>query len=489
MKLIITIIILIFSLCSLDVHAVKYHFEWENVEVEIGLNESYTKYLYTPKAKFYINNTLVNDAAIEYNVTGDWLYYSKDIDTSKVGTYKVWYKAFENKYRPGECPGYKQIITFKVVDKTSPIIKVLSNKMNIKIGTSINDLLNLNFYTISDNYDSVENILVTFKILDKDNNETNMMTFNSLDKYKLKIIASDLSRNNSEATLDINVVTNVGPKVKYTGSLPITLKKGEEINYEDLFIFDQNIDLNNIRMKTTIDINKISKGEGDFIFLDQYNNETIIRLPYEIKEEIEPVINLNKESLVFNYETDINTINFLDYIDSISYKNKEYKKDDINIKLNIDKTNLINQVGTFNVIYNLEIDRKKVSKNLICSLISLEAPIVSSKDVEIKINEQVDLSQYIDVYDKSDPNVKETLKIHLDNFDITKEGVYYLNYTVNNSSGLFASGVLKVIVKKPYNFFTTKNIIVITLIVIMSIGGLVYFLYKKKHKSDEFLNI
>lgn len=490
MKLVISIIIFIFTFNTIDVYGIKYHFEWENVEVEIPLNDSYTKYLYTPKASFYIDNTLISDAEIDYNVTGDWLYYSKDIDTSKVGTYKVWYKAFESKYRPGECPGYKQIISFKVVDKTPPKIKLLSKKMNVKLGSSVSDLDKLNFYTLSDNYDDIENINVTYKILDKDNVETGLLTFNSLESYRLKIIASDTSSNVSEEIIDINVVNNVGPKVKYSGSLPIVIKKGESIPYLELFEFSDDININTIRMKSNIDINKIYSGDGDFIFLDQYNNETIINLPFEIKEEILPIINLNKDIVVFQYETEINNINFLDFIDSISYRNKEYIiEDSSKLKLNIDKTKLVNKVGDYIVTYNVEIDRKKVQKELICSFTSLEAPIVSSKDVNININEQVDLKDYIDVYDKSDPNAKDTLDIDLENYDITREGIYYLNYTVKNSSGLYASGVLKVIVKKPYNFFTTKNILIISLLIVVISGGIVYYFYKKKHKTDEFLNI
>ena len=47
-----------------------------------------------------------------------YLCFLSNVNTTRVGTYKVWYKAYESNYIPGTCTDYKCLVTskFKTID-------------------------------------------------------------------------------------------------------------------------------------------------------------------------------------------------------------------------------------------------------------------------------------------------------------------------------------------------------------------------------------
>ena len=112
------------------VHATSWKFVWQNTTVHVPVGSSIEEYKNVPVANLYRNEILLTDSQVTYNTEGDWMYYFKDIDTRKIGTYQVWYKAYDAKYSPGTCTGYKALVSFVVEDKVSPTITIFSSTID-----------------------------------------------------------------------------------------------------------------------------------------------------------------------------------------------------------------------------------------------------------------------------------------------------------------------------------------------------------------------
>ena len=127
-KAIVALSILGLALISLDVSATTFKFVWENTLVEVPFGDSVDKYKDIPVAHLYVDNKMVEDANVTYNRDGDWLCYLKDVDSTELKDFYVWYKAYENDiYRPGTCTDYKCKVQFKIVYKEDPVIKILND--------------------------------------------------------------------------------------------------------------------------------------------------------------------------------------------------------------------------------------------------------------------------------------------------------------------------------------------------------------------------
>ena len=122
---------------GIEARADSFMFIWDEgtTFVTVPLNANINDYINNPKAKLYRNGQLLTDAIMHYNYNGDWLYLLTDVDTSKVGDYKVWYKISESKYKPGQCQGYKTLVTFHIVDDVAPIITDYLEVIDYVVGT------------------------------------------------------------------------------------------------------------------------------------------------------------------------------------------------------------------------------------------------------------------------------------------------------------------------------------------------------------------
>ena len=141
MKKLLCLLIFLPLLSSIKANASNWKFIWDDTTttIEIPLGDNLQSYIFTPKATLYRDGIPLEDAEIHYVRTGDWLYLLTDVDTHKEGEYFVWYKATEQKYKPGQCQGYKVLITFKVVDQTKPVILECPSEVTYWIGTPIPD--------------------------------------------------------------------------------------------------------------------------------------------------------------------------------------------------------------------------------------------------------------------------------------------------------------------------------------------------------------
>ena len=128
--ILIFIFVLFFSSYVIKAYAATWEFRWTNTTIDIPVGGNLSDYAILPEARLYKDSMLLTDAKINYLLEGDFLYFMSNVNTSKIGVYKVLYKESETeKYKPGTCNGYKAIITFNVRDLIPPTISIASDNI------------------------------------------------------------------------------------------------------------------------------------------------------------------------------------------------------------------------------------------------------------------------------------------------------------------------------------------------------------------------
>lgn len=471
-RLIVGLFFLAISHFAIGVGAVSYSYRWHNTFVDVPINSSIYDYTNIPKADFYIDNVKQNDAIITYNREGDWLYYLKDVDTTKPGQYKVWYKAYENKYRPGTCPNYKALITFNVIDNIAPTINLFNESVNISVGIEEYDYTTL--FEVKDNSSSVK-IYINDEGVD----------YTQIGTYEVMISATDSSGNSASAILIVNVLDMIGPVVNYLGEgNKVELERGDKLEIEKYF---QAIDAeagdvtHNYEIQGEYNLNNVGTYNISIRFSDGYNYSQPYFLTLEVKDAIPPVLTISQTLYETSYLTEFSEEIWRRFIVEASDAGE-----DLSDQVIIDDSEVVNAVGNYQVYFRVR-DQKgnETLRILKVRLISREKPTLIVEDVEVEIGENIDYEQLITVSDASDSDVRSTLVYDTKNVDLTKVGTYYVPVSCHNSSGEFAEALIKVTVidssKVEINFF---QVVLIGLAVV--VGGIIIFiLYRRKQRKND----
>ncbi len=474
-KIIILLFLILISFVSVDVSAASWRFIWDNTVIDIPLGESIEKYKYLPKATLYKNGIALTDASINYLRDGDWLYYLSDVNTKKVGTYYVWYKAFENdKYKPGTCNDYKCKIEFDVIDSIAPEITILNDNLSIRAKSNYNLLDNV---VAKDNYYSE----LDYKI-------NSNINYDIPGDYIVDVYVTDGSKNVSHKSFNVNVFDNSIPQITKIKSEPLKFVVGEAIDLSSYFSAydDVDKDISNKIIYPNILSDEVGVTTYTLKVYDSALNEANLDIEVEIYDPYIPEIILFNESIILDYETNFNNLDFKKYIKEIS----DNETVDYN-KLRIE-TDLENEVGSYIVNYKYSDGSHEVLKTLNVNLVSFDKPTIDTKTISILEGEYVDLADYIEVYDKSDSNIESSIVVYDNDVNYYKAGVYKAEVYAINSSGISTTQNIevKVLNNKDYNkanggsnFFEIKDIIYIGILIILIGGFALFFIILKKKKK------
>lgn len=413
------LLFLLFS-SSYNVFAATWSYQWTNQIVEVPVGASLEGYKSLPKASLYKNGELMSDANITYLREGDWLYYMKDVDTSKVGEYKVWYKAFENgKYKPGTCNNYKCLVTFRVVDKIKPKIEIVNKELTLKKG---------------DTYDFASNVIVT----DNYSNDIYLYFDKTIDQIVgeeyVNVVAVDGSGNRATASFLVKM-TNISKPIIIFKNLSNTLNipKNGTLDISEFFTaYDAyDGDITDRIFYPTISLNELGVYDYTVSVTNSSNLQSSYTISINVIDDVSPIIELINDIEYFEYNTDISKINFKDYI--IITDNEEIDYNKLSITYSIE-----NVVGSYYVNYSYDDGTFIVQKKLKVVLISSNAPVIEVDDIEIYVNEDFDIFDYINIIDDSDPNIYSSIEV-FENIDLSTPGEYPVTIYAVNSSGLSSS--------------------------------------------------
>ena len=453
-------------LLNLKVKADSYMFIWEEgtTYIEVPLNANILDYINKPKAKLYRNDDLLSDANIVYNPNGDWLYLLTDVDTSIVGDYMVWYKLSESNYKPGQCKGYKTLITFHVVDKEAPKIIDMPVSITYRIGNPKPNYLD--WVTVIDNSGNC-----SVKVND-DN-----VDYKKVGSYYASLLVTDGFNPIKEEIL-VNVIDEQGPRITYLGdSKGIIIPLDEEAFISDYFraIDDVDGDVTYTISHDYIDTSVEGKFNLTVSFSDLQGNVSSFDVVIQVIDESVPTIVLQQESLLLDYETDFSSYDFKNNIYS-AYDGKK----DITDLIEIDISSLLNEVGVYSIYYKYY--DKGVLYCVTCKvhLLSNKTPVISTQDVEIIEGQLPDYSDYIDVSDPSDITILESTQIDDSKVNYGICGTYPVYVTVTNSSGLSATETLFVTVVEEKEEEIDWKMIIIGVMMLYFIGSKVLDFIKSK---------
>ncbi len=425
-----------------------FSYKWTNTYIEIPVGESIDKYKDIPEAKLYRDNVLLSDTSISYDQEGCFMYYFKNVNTTKTGTYKVYYKAFEKKYNPGTCLNYRVLITFHVVDKTPPKLNIINRDINLRRGNTIDFNDNI---TCSDNY---SNCVVSFQ---------ESVDFNKVGSYEVLATVKDDSGNYTSDKFTVNIFSDSKPvitcnlagdtyKIPYNGEYDIKsiFKAVDEIDGDitDSIVFP-----------------KVKNNElGEYDYTVSVTNSSGYDTKYTIKIDViddeAPELILSTHSIILSYKTDLYSDPFRRYVRVVDNKDIDYN----NLTI-ID--NCINEVGSYEVIYSYTDGVFNVSDSLDVTFLSFEPPKIYIDDILVNTNENVDLLNYITVEDPSDNLAYLSLDIDDSLVSYDKEGTYYAKAYCINSSGLSTEKRFRVIVKND-SLISNSNMPLFIIIIVLS---------------------
>ncbi len=440
-----------------------FSYVWENTVIKIKLNDELSKYENLPKAYLYIDGVKV-DAKIEIQKEGDWLFFLKDVDTSKVGTYYVWYKAYEyEEYKPGTCNGYKCKITFIVEDKIAPDLIIKKNEISIRrrkendkdyILSIINDNV-----SATDNYSKVT---ISFS-------ENVDLSYPS--RYKVDVFVVDEENNETKGYFYIDVYDDYKPIIYFNApNNYLKLSRNSDINLKDYFtaIDELDGDITDKIEYPIFNLNELGKKEYDVSVTNSGGSRVTKKVVIEIIDDIKPEIVLTSDSITLNYLTDLDSINYLKYVLKIE-DDMEINYD--NLKISSD---LENKVGIYHIYYEYSDGVNSVTAILEARLISYKGPTIEVSNVTIKLGDYIDLYDYVIVSDDSDPTVYQSLVIMDDDIKYNESGTYYATVYAINNSGVSTTKKIKLVIEDKSS--NKALIIIISVGVILFIAFIVFLL-------------
>lgn len=465
------LLIALFFCISINADASSWSFVWDEATttIEIPLGGNLQNYISKPKAKLYRDGEPLEDAQISYITTGDWLYLLTDVDTRKVGSYQVWYKVVENKYKPGQCQGYKTLVTFNVVDLEKPefieypkFVKYLIGSDKPKLEEQI---------TVADNSGNckltIDDSLVDYKIPGT---------------YTIFLRASD-GRNITEQSVDIVVEDPIGPVITFLGeNNHILLTKGEEAKLQNYFKAVDKIDGD---VTATISYPYFSTEieqsfDLEVTFSDKNKNTSSIVVSIDIVDQDEITIELYKSILILEYNKDFE-VALKENLKSAYLGKKDIKNDVV-----VQSSNIKNAVGSYSATY-MYTHKDKVGKvECEVKLLSNSSPILLVENVSVGLNEKANILDQIQVYDPSDPDIHSKIEYDDSLVDYSKEGTYSVRVTITNSSNLSASETLYITVYgSSSSIESAGNIYLIPILIGICIvgAGIAVFIYFKKKRN------
>lgn len=476
MKKVIWVGIIWFSFCAgiIGVKASSWRFEWTDTIVHIPVGAPLEEYKAIPKAMLYKDNILQTDAEITYLREGDWLYYLSGVNTSVIGEYEVWYKAYENnKYRPGTCPGYKCKVKFIVEDTVPPVIEVLQERIRIRRGTAFSPLDNVR---VKDNYFS--EVKLTY---------TDNLDMSRPGIYMVSVYAEDGASNRSSLRYEVEVYENQYPTIHFKGSgnrLSVTL--GAQIELSDYFTASDEIDgdLSAYIEYPYVDTSKVGASRYVLSVINFAGLQTVKEIEIYVVDDSAPVIQLTQESVVLDYKSDFTTLDFTQYVKTI-VDNASIESENLRITHNLE-----NKVGSYFVRYGYTDSLYAASAVLKVELVSFEAPVIEAEEIRIPAGESVCLADYITVIDASDDHVAASLEIYDDTVDYSKAGVYYAEAYAINSSGLSKTKRFKVIVEEEKTGILKSSHSLISyavLLFLLPVAAVAFFLlrYRNQRKKNK----
>ena len=450
-----------------------FKYVWNNSTVVVPVGASLDEYKNKPVATLYRDGVVLSDAKITYNTEGDWLYYYKNVNTNVIGTYYVWYKAYESVYIPGTCTDYKCKVAFIVKDLEAPEITPITE--NVYVVKDSNYDLNQNVVA-KDNY--CESPIITFN---------HNIDFGKAGLYEVEAVARDESGNYSKTNFNVIIYDDAKYPVitcSQVGDDIIVPLGDSSFNIKQFFTATdyKDGDITSKIYYPSLDYNTLGISTYTVSVTNSAGLVTEYPVTIHVQDEEPPTMILSTHSIFLDYKTDFENYDYSIYIKSLT-DNVEIDYDNLSINYNME-----NKIGSYVINYSYSDGVYVVSDSIDVSLVSYQSPKITVSDIRIKEDTNVDLTQYINIYDESDNNIYESLEIDDSKVNYSKEGTYYATAFAMNSSGMSSNVKFRVIITSD-SLFSKANIgititAIVLFVIVIALGTTIgIYLIRKKRKK------
>lgn len=379
-------------------------------------------------------------------------YFKSVINSNRLKTYRLKYKAYAPKYYAEES----KFVEFRIVDKEPPVV-IRSEEVNYFLeGVKPNYET---YITATDNETKSTDLRIEVNDFNVD--------YKNVGIYEVIYTVIDNSNNRTIHIGNVNVLDRIKPIITETELVKIQL--GDPFYIEDHFIVTDNYDKNPyISYEILGDINDVGYITINITATDKSGNTSISSKSVLIVDEIPPTLTLTKSRV----EVDVlsEPLDLTLFIDEVG---KDLTAEDVFIIEDI----LYDVVGVYEVIYKLKDKHgNETVERLIIKVLDKEAPIIKVDDIVVDVNDNIDLKTGVYAQDNYSNNLK--VSIYETNFK-QEPGTYYVIYEVIDEAGnhTYHKRIITVSGK-------TKSqqiyLYVVCAVVVFGLGALGVFIYKKR---------
>ncbi len=379
-------------------------------------------------------------------------YFKSVINSNRLKTYRLKYKAYAPKYYAEES----KFVEFRIVDKEPPVV-IRSEEVNYFLeGVKPNYET---YITATDNETKSTDLRIEVNDFNVD--------YKNVGTYEVIYTVIDNSNNRTIHIGNVNVLDRIKPIITETELVKIQL--GDPFYIEDHFIVTDNYDKNPyISYEILGDINDVGYITINITATDKSGNTSISSKSVLIVDEIPPTLTLTKSRV----EVDVlsEPLDLTLFIDEVG---KDLTAEDVVIIEDI----LYDTVGVYEVIYKLKDKHgNETVERLIIKVLDKEAPIIKVDDIVVDVNDNIDLKTGVYAQDNYSNNLK--VSIYETNFK-QEPGTYYVIYEVIDEAGnhTYHKRIITVSGK-------TKSqqiyLYVVCAVVVFGLGALGVFIYKKR---------
>jgi len=395
-----------------------YKVVWQNIDIDIPLNDDTYQYYDMPKANLYYNNKLIE--TYEYYERGINHTNLNVINSRHVKTYKIDYRVNFDAYDISST----QTIHFNIIDNIAPkIIKIPEIKMPVKtkVLTEKNIIENLIY---NDNYYEIEELIVKV-------NGLASVNVNIPNVYELEYEVMDPSYNTTKIIGYYIVENNISPEIKYNDL--ITINYGETFNYLNHFKFidDYDKNLNTYVDLSSVNFNKLGSYKIQVTAINNVGLKTTVSSTLEIVDKEKPTLNL-KTNNILNVH-DYNYYYLKTIILSVYDNYNQLTIDDVLIEGFID----FNVVNKYELTYTVsDSSNNTISKKVVVEIRDLIKPKIESiKDLVFNINEtKPNWYNYFLIDDNYDDFSDLTINFAENKINFNNLGMQILEVSVADSS-------------------------------------------------------
>jgi len=382
----------------------------------------------------------------------DDVYVFHDIDSSKLGSYTIFYHVFDSSFNSTEV---KLII--KVIDDTPPTIE-LHQPLIFDVFNPLPHFID--FIIVSDNYDPSH--LLSIKI-------TTAPKMNIIGSYPIVIEVKDLSSNIAFYRGYVEIIDQIPPMIEEISTIIIT--EFQKRVYTSYFLVTDNYSSKDKITLTIDDSEVIYDLIGVYpIYVyacDESKNCEILESEIIILDIESPILTLHQT--IWNAQIHQPIINLYDVIDEISDNYDTLTIHDVEIKHMID----INKIGVYHVIFTLvDSSQNKTSIQLLYKVDDRTRPEIILTPITLSYQQSFFPMEGVTIKEHSS---KVSLAIYPLTIDTQKPGSYLVTYIATDERGQSTRVDRMVTVLPPVKKVSLTSYLPMAVVFILGISSTVYF--------------